>query len=86
MSTSALGTPAYFHKRYLGPKGPHLQHRTYFTQTGTPAKEDTQSSIHPRVFRGVTVGPKLNTSLPVRTQRGSNPYAVPMTKFRAKGK
>ena len=86
MSTSALGTPAYFAKRYLGPKGPHLQHRTYFTQTGAPAKEETQSSIHPRVMHGRTILPKVNTALPVRTQRGSNPYAVPMTKFRAKGK
>lgn len=85
MSTNAIGKPAYFWKRYLGPHGPHLDHRTYYTQTGTPAKDETQSSIHPRVRLGVTIGPKSDTAAPPRKDRGTNPYAVSMCKFRAKG-
>lgn len=52
----------YFELNYVGPTGKHLSHRTYFTQTGEPAKEDTQESIHPRVRFGRTLFPKVNTA------------------------
>lgn len=86
MTTVALGTPAYFWKCYTGPKGPHLGHRTYYTQTGVPAKAETNHSIHPRVVGARTMFTKSNTAKPRREQRGTNPYAVPMAKFRARGK
>lgn len=86
MSTSGLGTPNYFKKRYVGPIGAHLMHRTYFTQTGTSAKEDTQRSIHPRVIGGQTISAKVNTSLPHREKRGVNPFGITMRKARAKGR
>jgi hypothetical protein len=54
-------TKITFWQRYLGPQGPHLSHRTFFTQTERPAPADTQCSIHPRVVRGRTVHPKVNT-------------------------
>lgn len=45
-----MNTKTKFLSRYPGPKGPHLNHLTHTSLTGT-YKEEDQKSIHPSVRR-----------------------------------